>query len=148
MQLKLMLQVTHPRQICRSCQIMYLCKGVQNMPLQNKPLWHIDNFELKILKKTTDAEGLSDLLFSTLKQVIQFSMRKFLFLHYYDKDSPITGDGRSMLKWIYTNKPTKILYLALVFPKYFLVTFSEFISPRSVTSFSFVLLLHNFIILC
>lgn len=48
------------------------------MPLQNKPLWHIDNFKLKILEKTTDAEGLFDLLFFCLKVGHTISHEKVL----------------------------------------------------------------------
>lgn len=36
--------------------------GIQNMPNQNMPLWHIDNFELKTLEKQQIQEKHFDLL--------------------------------------------------------------------------------------
>lgn len=38
-------------------------EGVQNMPPQNMPLWHIEYIELKVVEKQQMQEGPSDLLF-------------------------------------------------------------------------------------
>ena len=39
---------------------IFACDGVQGKTAQNMPLWHIDYFELKLLKKQPVQEGHVD----------------------------------------------------------------------------------------
>lgn len=47
---------THSQQVeVKAFNSRLACKGVQDMPLPNMPLWHSDYFELKALEKAADS---------------------------------------------------------------------------------------------
>lgn len=79
----------------------------QNVPPLDMLLWHIDDFELKVLEKWQMQEGLSELPLSTSKQVIKFPLRKMPSLH-QKENILITRDWESMPRWTRTNKPAQI----------------------------------------
>ena len=74
----------------------------QNMPPQNRPLWHQDYFQLKTPENQQMQEGVSDLPFSSWKQ-IKLPCERCLFYtrrkeHFYHQRWSIDFTEKSVLK--------------------------------------------------
>ena len=52
-------------------------EGDQNVPPQNMPFWHINNFEIKLLKKQPVQEGHFDCPLSLGKQEINLPCERY-----------------------------------------------------------------------